>query len=409
MEMGSPGAFYAVALATDEEYSIPTLVTICSLLENSNDPSCIQLYILLSGEFPEKRRKQIDTYLMAMDAPRAIYFNMQNAYNEVDLSIAHTSRATFFRLRLPSLLATEERCLYLDTDILVREDLTELFSLDLGDSYFASVTAAFYCEPQRKFAHEQSIDVPDLVNYPNAGVLVMNLAKMRADGLEDKFNLLVEKSYPMQDQDVLYKACYGHIMRLRPAFNALNGYGLNVDAYGEEDSFLPLAYTLEEWKEACEKPKIIHFARPEKPWFDYSLPFADEWWSVVFRMGLGEECFFRYMSRNIEYRNLLLSWREKEKWRLRDESIRVVRERDELKRKCDASNKDLAEGKVRIESMQRDLDRAEREEASLREKLKKANATIDSIKASRTFRIGSVVVFIPKKIRSTIRKLLSNF
>ncbi len=301
----------AVALAADEEYAIPALVTIYSLLHHAKRPESIQLYVLLSSDFPVERKEQIDQILMRVNAPKAIYFDMGAMYDEVSLNIAHTSSATFFRLKLPDLLPHEDRCLYLDTDLLVCDDLSELFRMDFEDCYFASVTAAFYCDPQRKLAHEKSIDVPDLINYPNAGVLVMNLGKMREDGLSAAFDLLVQKNYPMQDQDVLYKACYGKIKRLRPTFNALNGYGLNVEEYGWKDSFLPLAYTLEEWREACESPKVVHFARPEKPWFDYSLPFADIWWDTAFHAGIGEDCFFRYMRRNVEYRNLLLSWREK--------------------------------------------------------------------------------------------------
>lgn len=373
-------ASYAVALAADEEYAIPALVTIYSLFRSAINPASLQLHMLLSSDFPVKRKMQIDAFLKKEGAPSAIYYDMHNAYDNVNLNIAHTSSATFFRLRLPSLLANEERCLYLDTDLLVCDDLSELLSLDLGDCYFASVTAAFYCEPRRKHDHARSIDVPDLINYPNAGVLLMNLKKMREDGLEAEFDMLAKKNYPMQDQDILYKACYGHIMRLRPAFNALNGYDLTVDAYGAENSFLPLAYSLKEWKEACESPKIIHFARPEKPWFDYSLPFADEWWKCVFRAGWGEECFFRYMVRNTEYRNLLLSYREKEKWRYRDESVRIAHERDELKKRC-------ASERVRIEKLQ---------------------ASIEAIKTSRTFRVGRIIVFIPLKIRSIVRRFLKS-
>lgn len=389
----------AVALAADEEYAIPALVTIYSLLHHAKRPESIQLYVLLSSDFPVERKEQIDQILMRVNAPKAIYFDMGAMYDEVSLNIAHTSSATFFRLKLPDLLPHEDRCLYLDTDLLVCDDLSELFRMDFEDCYFASVTAAFYCDPQRKLAHEKSIDVPDLINYPNAGVLVMNLGKMREDGLSAAFDLLVQKNYPMQDQDVLYKACYGKIKRLRPTFNALNGYGLNVEEYGWKDSFLPLAYTLEEWREACESPKVVHFARPEKPWFDYSLPFADIWWDTAFHAGIGEDCFFRYMRRNVEYRNLLLSWREKEKWQLKD---RMVHADEKIKQLGDQLSAKACQCRESMDAVSR-LER-EKEDLScavdhLRCELERAHKALDNLERSETFLVGKFIMYIPRKIK----------
>lgn len=389
----------AVALAADEEYAIPALVTIYSLLHHANRPESIQLYVLLSSDFPVERKEQIDQLLMQANAPKAIYFDMGAMYDEVSLNIAHTSSATFFRLKLPDLLPHEDRCLYLDTDLLVCDDLSELFRMDFEDCYFASVTAAFYCEPQRKLAHEKSIDVPDLINYPNAGVLVMNLSKMREDGLSAAFDLLVQKNYPMQDQDVLYKACYGKIKRLRPTFNALNGYGLNVEEYGSKDSFLPLAYTLEEWREACDSPKVVHFARPEKPWFDYSLPFADIWWDTAFHAGIGEDCFFRYMRRNVEYRNLLLSWREKEKWQLKDRMVHADEKIKQLGDQLSAKACQCRESRDAVSRLEREKEDLSCAVDHLRCELERAHKALDNLEHSETFLVGKFIMYIPRKIK----------
>lgn len=403
----------AVALAADEEYAIPAVVTIYSLLEHAENPESIQLYMLLSSDFPVEYRNKINDLLAQKGAPQARYFDMGSLYEDVNLNIAHTSSATFFRLELPRLLPHEEKCLYLDTDLLVCGDLSELFSMDLGDDYFASVTAAFYCEPQRKLAHEKSIDVPDLINYPNAGVLVMNLEKMRLDHMGDMFEFLKGKNYPMQDQDILYKACYGKIKKLRPAFNALNGYGLTVEEYGAKDSFLPLAYTLEEWREACDKPKIIHFARPEKPWFDYALPFADKWWETAYRAEVGEACFFKYMRRNVEYRNLLLSWREKEKWNFRDRALQAdekvkklemqMTECAEEHRSTVAALADLEQSReelaTTVDRLNSELDATRNTLEETRNTLEETSDILQAVRQSEAFRIGRIIMFAPCKIK----------
>lgn len=285
-----------IALAADEAYALPLSVAIYSLLKNTQYPEMIRLHILVNEDFPKNRIEEILGITRRFGAPEPSFYPLDNIYPDATLTIPHTSRATYYRLSLPNLLCDADYCLYLDSDILVCGDVLDIFSARIlgEDWYVAWVTSPSYCEPAKNERHRKTIGVSSLQGYPNAGVILMNLAMMRKDQIQDRFMELLDERLPMQDQDVIYKACQGPMRSLPPRCNALNAYELSPSEYLRPGSCLPLAYSREEWREACESPVVIHFARKEKPWIDYSLGMASLWWEYAFEAGLGKECFFRY-------------------------------------------------------------------------------------------------------------------
>ena len=146
-----------------------------------------------------------------------------------------TSKWTYMsmmRVALPSLLPEEDRVLYLDIDTIVEEDISELWDLNLDDYYFAAVR-----EPEKS---RKDFD------YINAGVMMMNLKKMR-DGLAKEIIGLLNRSfYPCKEQDLYSEKCQGKILLLPGDYN--------VSEYTE----LPLHF------------KILHFAAvPTAQWYKY--------------------------------------------------------------------------------------------------------------------------------------------
>lgn len=63
---------------------------------------------------------------------------IENNYNEYK-NYSHFTKAIFYRLKIPSILCDEEKCIYIDTDIIVRKDLSELYRVNISDYYIAEV------------------------------------------------------------------------------------------------------------------------------------------------------------------------------------------------------------------------------------------------------------------------------
>ena len=116
------------------------------------------------------------------------------------------SYMSLLRLALPEILPEEDRVLWLDIDTIVNADITDLMKTDLDGCYVAAV--------------EEPIRSKDPFLYYNAGVMVMDLKKLR-DGMADlliRYVNRVDMRFP--DQDVINLLCQGRIKPVSPYWNS---------------------------------------------------------------------------------------------------------------------------------------------------------------------------------------------
>lgn len=178
-----------------------------------------------------------------------------------------------------------ERILYVDADTLVRSDLRELWNVDLQGKTLGAV-------PDIGFPMGHPGVAKAL--YFNAGVLMMDLAKLRA-----RLPKLVEQAGEMKgsvhaDQDVLNTVLRDEWHPLDLKWNA-QGLGTYSKCHSPERDALNLT--------SLDRPSIVHFTGPTnpsmaevlnpyvqpftaKPWGYAGAPghpFAEEWWATLER------------------------------------------------------------------------------------------------------------------------------
>lgn len=255
----------SIALAADSNYAIPLLVTLESLVSNADENTSYNIALLSSG-LTDTIIRAVNDIMESAGMPQCTVFDFGDQYRDVPLTIEHTASPTFFRLRLPELLK-DDKCIYLDTDTIVKKDLSDLYCTCPDESYIAGVkAAAYYKSASFMKAKARALSVPLLDEYINAGVIVMNLRKLREDNMCDAFSDLLPKNFSSQDQDIINAACYGGITTISPKYNSMTKYdNTDPNAYYNEESLM-VCYNAEDWKEACEDPVIIHYADNRKPW-----------------------------------------------------------------------------------------------------------------------------------------------
>jgi lipopolysaccharide biosynthesis glycosyltransferase len=116
------------------------------------------------------------------------------------------------------------------------------------------------------------VGIKDFKHYINAGVLLMNLKKIREDNLMPIFNRLAENDFPTVDQDVLNNVCYGNIYFLDQKFNVMPKNIKFID-----NPELEKEINFREFVSAYENPSIIHYVDSDKPWNNPNMMFAEEW------------------------------------------------------------------------------------------------------------------------------------
>jgi lipopolysaccharide biosynthesis glycosyltransferase len=183
-------------------------------------------------------------------------------------------------------------------DLIVKRDLSEMFRINVDDNYIAGVRAAGYYQTQEQMDKKKvQLGIDAIDSYVNAGVLIMNLAKMRKDGLEEQFEKAVENKWPSQDQDVLNAVCYGKIRIIHPKYNAMTKYELDDDDAYTNIPYLKNVYSKKEWDFARKNPVIIHYCDKLKPWTNLQCVYANQWWDVVRHLpkDISLEVYDRYM------------------------------------------------------------------------------------------------------------------
>ncbi len=268
-----------VVMAVDNDYAFPYVASVYSLYKNKNQSTNIQLYTIISNDFMLEICELVRRISASFNQPEPIFLNASNSYDDQSLRIKHTTQATYYRLDLPSLLNHEDKCIYLDCDLIVKSDISELYDIDLEGFYLAGVKAAgYYCPIEDQSNKAAILGIPHFDQYVNAGVLLMNLKMMRKDDLSSRFRELLSKEFESQDQDILNSACYGKIKLLSPKFNLMTKYKPDEKNSYENIEAVSIAWSKEEWEEACENPLIIHYADGIKPWNASQIDKEHFWW-----------------------------------------------------------------------------------------------------------------------------------
>lgn len=176
-----------------------------------------------------------------------------------------------YRLFVADLLPEWDRVIYLDCDIIVRQDLAYLYhSVDLGDSYVAGVAEAA-TDWQRERYQALGCD-PTL--YINSGFLILNLDQLRREQVTPRFEQVLSQADYLEfpDQDTLNIVCQGRITYIAPKYNGIRTFFL--PSY--RDVFCS-RYTRDQWDEVANEGNI-HYTGA-KPWKQYTHLF-EKWWQV---------------------------------------------------------------------------------------------------------------------------------
>lgn len=235
-----------IFFSTDDNY-IPYLdVAVSSLIDNASRDHFYRIIVLNTGLQPENMAK-----VKARECPGfAIDFvDISQRVEKIKSrfkNVYHFSIVTYYRLFIASLFPQYDKILYLDCDIVVLGDISQLYHTDLGENILGAVTDQ-YVRNTREFRlyAEKAIGVdPD--TYFNAGILAINLDQFRKDRIEERFiQLITEYDFDLLDPDQAYLnyLCYGKTLQLPNGWN-------------KEPLPIP-----------CEgKKNIVHYALYKKPW-----------------------------------------------------------------------------------------------------------------------------------------------
>lgn len=281
-----------VLCAADESYAMPLAVTLHSAASSLSAGEEMHV-ILLDGGISESSWLGIRETLA--DLPITIDVIRPDLDLVRDLSISHhISHSAYLRLMADQLLPSWiDKVIYLDSDLLVLDDLCKLWQLELGDHYCLAavdiscpfVDAPTFVKSQVDREDTTTNDEPSPASVPyvnaltpipnwrelgidgadhyfNSGVMVLNLKRWRAENISARlFECLRTNRAHVWcwDQYALNVVFAGQWGKLPARWNQ----GTHVYEYPDENQ-APIAPS--QFVQMRDDPAILHYTTEWKPW-----------------------------------------------------------------------------------------------------------------------------------------------
>ena len=252
-----------IACATDSNFIVHTAAMICSLVEHTN--SKIDIYIMYSEPIVENIKSLEKTFnnllikLVRVDQSKFKNYKLSNRINEV----------SYYRLLLGNIIPEEiNKVIYLDSDLIVFDDIKKLWDIDLYNKIVGAVPDVGqhtrYVSSNRAIALYKELNIPEHSLYFNAGVLIINLERWRNEKIADVINDYLQKNKEyvnFHDQDGLNAILWNKWYRIDYSWNVITDFF-------EDCGFCIEEIGLNKYRKITNCPKIVHFTSRHKPWHD---------------------------------------------------------------------------------------------------------------------------------------------
>ena len=262
-----------VVLASDSNYAQHVAVVAASIL--SNTKSKVNMHVLSDGISQEKIaliRQTVENFggkLSVYDLSN--YQCFENLFTS-----GHISKAAYFRLDIANILPENvEKVIYIDVDLLVLQDIAELWNFNLNGKPIAAVPDYGIMASKRLMKQKnQVLGLPMDNLYFNSGVVIMDLQQWREQNYAQQvIKLAAEGNLPHHDQDALNKVFMNKWEALPlkwnvipPVFNLFSKILLRGDL--RKNAVL-----------ARKEKAILHYAGRYKPWeFEIKEGFNDKYY-----------------------------------------------------------------------------------------------------------------------------------
>lgn len=245
MKKEKPQTFRAVVLAANAAYSEQVLTTIKSIVCHNR---CIKFYVI-NSDFPTEWFVKMEKRLAKLDCQ---IVNARVDGSHISQYKTNIHYSVFLRY-FTATFVEEDQALYLDCDIVVTRDLSEIFAVDLGSYPLGAVRDL----GGEVYFGEQIF---------NSGVLLINVNYWRENDIAGQLIEMTDNLHDkvtQDDQSILNMLFENRWMELPFAYNCIT-----------------LHTTFSEYEpEKGLYPPVIHYLTERKPWKEYTQSiYREVWW-----------------------------------------------------------------------------------------------------------------------------------
>lgn len=286
-----------IVFAFNNDYSRYFSVALQSLIENSNNDKNYDI-IIFSSDIKERNIKM----LLRMVPPNFSlrFYNptnyIRNTFQSFNLETKqYWSVEMYYRIFIPLVMWKYERVLYLDSDIVINNNIDELFRISFDNKEIMAVcdTTSPELYLSKNFSRREHIKkvlgLEDETKYFNSGVLLFNISLIDIQQYTKrilKSSQITTLLYP--DQDILNILFEKRVKLISGEWN----YGSNVLVCNKNYLSEISSIEREMFQKSRNNPKIIHFISPIKPWNSTGEEFYETFWFYARKTPFYEEILY---------------------------------------------------------------------------------------------------------------------
>lgn len=250
----------------DDKYAPYLSVALISLLANISPANHYQIFILYQ-QLSQENQAKLQTITADHNNVTLKFVSLKDDLYERLGKDQNTLRADYqtltiyYRLFIADMFPQFTKGIYLDADIVVDQDIANLYQLDLGENLLGVIPDAFISNDPTASAYAENAVGVAHQSYFNSGVLLLNLERLRQTKFSSHF-LTLMNNYHFQliapDQDYLNAICHNELLLLENKWNYQTEYPLAVD-----------------------NPVVIHYNLFGKPWCYDDVSYGDLFWQYA--------------------------------------------------------------------------------------------------------------------------------
>ena len=256
-----------VVYITDIGFMFQTGVAAYSLYASKAPDTEYDLYLILVDDAYEKR----DFFKPLTKIFKDIHIlkGSTEKYSKIN-QLAHISRAGLVKFDMSDMIPEYDKILYVDGDIIIRSDLSDLYNTDLGDNIMGAVKSL-----------DMVFDDNPMIN---SGVMLINAKRFREEKYAEK---MYEKRVELgdrrsMDQETINIVLKNKILYLPAKYNCIPEKLVGIERKNYEISKLNEVYsTSYSSKEGMiDDAVLIHYATGGKPWKYTYVQCGEEWYGI---------------------------------------------------------------------------------------------------------------------------------
>lgn len=256
-----------VFFATDDNYVPYLVVSIQSLKDTASIKNNYAIYVLTTGLKQENKKniKELETSNIKIKFVDVSH-KIKNIFSKLKEQLRdYYSPSIYYRLFIPTMFPQYKKCLYLDCDITIVDDIAKLYNHDLQSNLLGAIADQVVTNSEIFQYYVKNAIGVESHKYFNSGIIVMNLDEFRKQRFESKFLYLLN-NFPFSsvapDQDYLNILCKDQVLYIDKGWDMMPMPDPDFD---EKDLHL------------------VHYNMYQKPWKYEDVLFEKYFWETAKR------------------------------------------------------------------------------------------------------------------------------